>query len=112
MLPGEGAVLSHQALAEDSLSACSCSTHLAHLKPDIIDRLGCGDVEIDNNRSFLYKMGCPECSTEKDCMDLAARVMEDKLMCREYNGFSLDISEILRRMMVPRQIMRFLRIMG
>jgi molybdopterin/thiamine biosynthesis adenylyltransferase len=91
--------LGHQTSLEDVLYLpYSSHIHLGDLKAAIIDRLGCGDVEIEHDKRILYNMVCPECGTEKDYMAVAARIREDELICRQCNGpLSQEISGTLKR---------------
>jgi molybdopterin-synthase adenylyltransferase len=91
--------LGHQTKLDDVLFLPYTSlTHLSDLKSMVMDRLKCDDVEIEHDKSILYKMVCPECGMEKDYLEIAARVKEDEVICSQC-GSSLrpEVSGILKR---------------
>jgi len=91
--------LGHQTKLDDVLYLPYTSlTHLSDLKSMIMDRLKCDDVEIEHDKSILYKMICSECKMEKDYLEIAARVKEDEVVCSQC-GSSLrpEVSGILKR---------------
>lgn len=90
--------LGHQSLPDDVFFLpYSSRTSLADLKVAIVERLGCSEVEIEHDKSILYKLTCQECGIETRYMKVAAKVREDELICRKCGGsLSLDLSGTLK----------------
>lgn len=91
--------LGHQILLDGVIYLpYNCHTRLYDLKSMILDRFRFDDIEIEHDKSILYKMTCPECGLEKDFLKIAARVEEEEIICR-HCGISLssELSGVLKR---------------
>lgn len=76
----------------------SSDTSLHDLKTAIVKYLKCEDVEIEHDKSILYKMTCPKCGIEKDYMKIVTRVGEEELICQKCKGtLSLEATGSLKR---------------
>lgn len=90
--------LGHQTLLDDVLYLPYTShTHLSDLKSMVRDRLKCDDVEIEHDKSILYKMICPECGRQKDFLQIAARIREEEVVCSQCgSSFRPEVSGVLK----------------